>query len=509
MTGVTRQASLSSHALKRIDLRLSLNCREAVSFVLIGIFTYVAIQLLIGILVSRRIASEEDYLLAGRSFGYGLATFSFFATWFGAETCIGAAGRIYEHGLSGASADPFGYGACLLLMGLIFAAPLWRRRLTTLADLFRQRYSQGVERFAVLLMVPTSVLWAAAQVRAFGQVIEASSEMDVKIAITIAAGVAMAYTAAGGMRADVLTDVVQGVMIIVGLAVLVFTIGFTTDALSSGWSTLKPSRLNPFDAQGGSWLQTLEAWAIPICGSVVAQELVARALSAKSAQVARGAALMGGGLYIIVGMVPAILGLLGASLLPELAEPEQFLPALAQKHLGGLLYVLFAGALVSAILSTVDSTLLAASSLAAHNLVIPLKRNIDERGKVRLSRWGVIFFGVVAWLLALQAESIFSLVESASSFGSAGILALVVFGLFTRVGSLWSAYASLALGTVLWIIGSLAEWKIVYLFALAAAFGGYLVVSFFESRPRGHDRRNSKESVSEFTSNTGAISNQH
>src|SRR5687767_2025775 len=149
-------------------------------------------------LVSRRIASEEDYLLAGRSFGYGLATFSFFATWFGAETCIGAAGRIYENGLAGASSDPFGYGACLLLMGFVFAAPLWRRRLTTIADLFRQRYSVGVERFTVFLMVPTSVLWAAAQVRAFGQVIDASSGMDARVAITIAAGVAIVYTAAGG-----------------------------------------------------------------------------------------------------------------------------------------------------------------------------------------------------------------------------------------------------------------------------------------------------------------------
>jgi Na+/proline symporter len=368
-------------------------------------------------------------------------------------------------------------------MGFIFAAPLWRRRLTTLADLFRQRYSQGVERFAVILMVPTSVLWAAAQIRAFGQVIDASSDMNVGIAITIAAGVAMAYTAAGGMRADVLTDVVQGVMIILGLGVLILTIAMTTDALSAGWATLQPSRLKLFDRSEQSWLHTLEAWAIPICGSVVAQELVARALSARSPRVARGAALSGGLLYIMVGMIPAVLGLLGASLLPGLDDPEEFLPALAQKHLSGVLYVLFAGALVSAILSTVDSTLLAASSLAAHNLVIPLRPNINERGKVRLSRLGVIFFGLVAWLLALQAESIFSLVESASSFGSTGILALVVFGLFTRLGSVRSAYVALTLGTLVWVAGTIAEWKLAYLPALAAAFGGYILASFFENPP--------------------------
>ena len=112
---------------------------SSVNWVLFGVFAYVVVQFLIGVAVSSRIKNESDYLLAGRSFGYGLATFSIFATWFGAETCIGAAGRFYKDGLSGGSADPFGYSACLLFMGLVFALPLYRRKLTTVADLFRER----------------------------------------------------------------------------------------------------------------------------------------------------------------------------------------------------------------------------------------------------------------------------------------------------------------------------------------------------------------------------------
>ena len=141
--------------------------------VLLGIGVYLLVQFAIGIAVSRHIASESDYLLAGRRLGVGLAGFSIFATWFGAETVVGAAGVIYSDGLSGGSADPFGYGLCLLVLGALIAAPLWRRQYTTFGDLFRERYSTGVERLAVLLMVPTSVLWAAAQIRAFGQVVSA------------------------------------------------------------------------------------------------------------------------------------------------------------------------------------------------------------------------------------------------------------------------------------------------------------------------------------------------
>ena len=193
--------------------------------VLIGIGAYLIVQFAVGMLVSRRIASETDYLLAGRRLGLGLATFSIFATWFGAETIVGAAGSLYSDGLSGGSADPFGYGLCLIVLGLVVAAPLWRRQYTTFGDLFRERYSPGVERLAVLLMVPTSVLWAAAQIRAFGQVVSASSDLDVTIAISAAAGFVIIYTVAGGLLADVVTDFVQSIAIVIGLAILLVAVG--------------------------------------------------------------------------------------------------------------------------------------------------------------------------------------------------------------------------------------------------------------------------------------------
>ena len=87
-------------------------------------------QFALGLAVSRHIASESDYLLAGRRLGLGLAAFSIFATWFGAETIVGAAGSIYSDGLSGGSADPFGYGLCLVVLGVVIAAPLWRQAST-------------------------------------------------------------------------------------------------------------------------------------------------------------------------------------------------------------------------------------------------------------------------------------------------------------------------------------------------------------------------------------------
>jgi Na+/proline symporter len=188
---------------------------------LVAMLAYLALQLGIGVWISKRIHTESDYLLAGRSLGYTLATFSIFATWFGSETVMGSAGNAYRDGVSLANAEPFGYGLCLILMGLVFAGPLWRRRLTTLADLFRQRYSVKVERLAAVILIPSSILWAAAQIRGFGYVLStATQSISIEVAIACAAGFTMLYTVFGGLLADAVTDVIQGAMLAVGLMVV-------------------------------------------------------------------------------------------------------------------------------------------------------------------------------------------------------------------------------------------------------------------------------------------------
>jgi Na+/proline symporter len=439
---------------------------------LIGILAYVALQVAIGMAVSRRVRTEEDYLLAGRRLGPVLATASIFATWFGAETCMGGAGAAYERGrFSLAQPEPFAYGACLLVMGLLFARALWNARVTTLADLFRRRFSPGVERLAALLMVPTSILWAAAQVRAFGQVIAASSTMSTDVAIVLATGAVLVYTVSGGLLADAVTDVVQGVAVIFGLVLLaavVFVDPAPVDVALPASAITTTSGIS-----GTGWLTVMEDWAVPIMGSVFAQELVARVCAARSPRVARGGALVGGASYVAVGSLALALGAAGARLVPGLDHPEQVLSALAQQHMHGFLYVLFAGALVSAILSTADSTLLVAGSLTSHNLILPVRPGLSEAAKVRFARMGVVFFGLAACALALRADSVSGLVEQASSLGSSGIFVVALMSLTTRWGGKRSAYAALALGMCVYLLGILANWRAPYLASLLAAFAGY------------------------------------
>ena len=346
------------------------------------------------------------------------------------------------------------------MLGCVVAAPLWRRKYTTFGDLFRERYSQGVERLAVLLMVPTSVLWAAAQIRAFGQVVSASSDLEVSVAITAAATFVVIYTVVGGLLADVVTDFVQSIAIVVGLVLLLVLVGNANGGIGALVSQIDVGRLQLFSTANATPLELVEAWAVPVCGSLLAVELLSRILGCKSAATARNATLIGAALYLTVGVVPVTLGLLGPTLAPGLAEPEQLVALLAQQHLSTLLYVLFAGALISAILSTVDSCLLAAASLVSHNLVVPLKPNLSERQRVRTARIGVAVFGVLAYVIALYAGGIYELVATASAFGSAGIFVVGLFGLFSRTGGAPSAYAALVAGVVVWAAGEYwLEWS--------------------------------------------------
>lgn len=230
-------------------------------------------------------------------------------------------------------------------------------------------------------------------------------------------------------------------------------------------------------------MERIETWAVPICGSVAAQELISRVLACRSPLVARRSAIGGGGLYLLVGLLPVGLGLVGMQLLPGLADAEQFLPELARQHLPPILYVVFAGALVSAILSTVDSTLLAGAGVLAHNLVIPAIRGLTDRGKVLANRIGVMVCGAAALLLALSSDSIHSLIEASSAIGGGGIFVLFVAAQFGGMGGRLTAYATLGAAALTWAVmhwGFSSGWP--YTASLVVATIVFLGVAGFEKQ---------------------------
>ena len=278
------------------------------------------------------------------------------------------------------------------------------------------------------------------------------------------------------MLADAVTDLVQGVFLVVGLVVLLVAVvshlggidAATTAAIASG-------RIRLTSTGEVSVLAALESWAIPICGSVVATELVSRVIATRSPQVAQRSTIAAGGLYVAVGLIPVVIGLVGSGLVPDMEDAEHLVPAAARQLLPTLAYATFAGGLISAILSTVNTTLLVPAGLLSHNLIVPLLGGAPERTKVRIARIGVFAFGILAYVLALHARGVFALVEQASAFGSAGALVTIVFGLFTRLGGARTAGATLATGVAVYVTALLAGLDYPFLASLAASLTTYVV----------------------------------
>lgn len=440
------------------------------------ILIYLVIQFAITIYISKSIKSEGDFFLAGRNVPTWALSFSIFATWFGAETCIGSSASVFSEGLSGSKAEPLGYTICLLLVAFFVAPKVWNEKYLTLGDFYKDKIGSSTEKLAIWILLPSSLIWSAAQIRAFGQVISLTSDVEVGTAVLIATFFVIAYTFIGGLMGDIVTDVIQGIILSLSLLGLLVLILLNFDSLDAAIAHIPKERLDIIGDEG-DWLERLDTWMIPIFGSLITQELIARILAAKNKQVAVKSSLSGSVLYFIFGSIPVIIGLLMWNQNFELTDPEQFLPTVAKTYMGPFFYLIFIGALISAILSTVDSILLALSALISHNLIVPALNLRSANAKLVSARVVVVMIGIMSALIALYAESVYSMVELASSFGTTGILVVTVGAMYLKTPSTLASNLSLVVGLVLSIVFELfLPIKAAFLVNLLCVIAFYLVI---------------------------------
>ena len=129
---------------------------------------YLLITIAIGLWASRRVKNSADFAIAGRHLPLAMIVTTTFATWFGSETVLGIPAKFVQSGLGGVVEDPFGAGTCLILVGLLFAAKLYRMTLLTIADYYRERYGRQVEVVCSIIIMVSYLGWVSAQVTALG-----------------------------------------------------------------------------------------------------------------------------------------------------------------------------------------------------------------------------------------------------------------------------------------------------------------------------------------------------
>lgn len=397
------------------------------------ILVYVAIQIGVGLYIARGVKTEKDYFLAGQKFGLLPVAVSIFATWFGAETIMGSSGAIAADGLAGGRAEPFGYAICLFAMAWLVAGAFRARGYANLADFFRDRFDHKSELATALITIAVSIVWAAAQLLALAALLGETMQFVPKPVTLIAATlVVIVYTSLAGIEGDIWTDCIQAVVLVTGLVLMLFAVAAAFGGFGPMLASIQPQQLKLL-GEGESWIGQFDTWAIPILGSLVTQEVIARFMSTRSPQVARDATLMAGGFYLLLGFVPLLIALAGPHLLATVDE-STFLTDIAGMTLSPVLYVLFAGALMSAVMSTTNSNVLSVSSLMSLNVLSRLHSSASDALRVRIARWTTVGAGAAAFLIAATGQSIVDLIQLTSTFGQAGILVAVMFGLWSGYG---------------------------------------------------------------------------
>jgi len=385
----------------------------------------------------RGVRSVEDYALAGRRLPLALAAPTLLATWFGAGTLLAAADEVHRRGITAATLDPIGAGLCLVLAGIFFAKPLVNLRLTTLPDLFRLRMGRSVERVGGMLMVPTYLGWVAAQYVALGHLLALVFGVPSWAGTLGVAVVGTGYTWLGGMWAVTLTDAAQIVLVVLGLVLMSLS---ALDVAPDLFSRLPAEhlRLIPADAFL-PWLGVLLAGSL---GNLPSQDLMQRVFASRSARVAQSACVIAGVAYLVLGMLPVYLGLVGTTL--DL-ESEAVLPQMSERLLSGPMQAVFLLTVLSAVLSTIDSALLAPATVLSENVLSP----ISTWSPLTRNRSCVAIVSLVSLALAFSGETAYGLLEATYELTMVALLAPLCFGVKRRVEPGW-ALAGMIAPSLLW-----------------------------------------------------------
>jgi len=436
--------------------------------VLLGL--YVVAMFAIALVAKSRIHSAEDYLVAGRRLPLSLAWATLFATWFGAGTLLTATDEVRAEGLRAAALEPIGAGLCLVVAGLFFARRLWELKILTLPDFYGRRFGVRAEIVASLIMVPGYFGWIAAQFVALAGLLDLYWGIPPGAGILLVATVGTGYTLIGGMWSVTLTDAAQLVFLLLGLVVLgasAFSELGDGAGIVAGLERLfeatPPERavLIPTGsaAELVGWLSLL---AIGMLGNIPGQDLSQRIFASKSARVAVQACLLAGVLYVLFGMVPVLSGL-AADLIGGAGQDQASLAVLASLLLSPWMGALFVLALTSAVLSTIDSAILAPGSVLANNI---FRRLWPETSPLALSRAAVALVAGASLLVAYLGENAYSLLETAYAIGLVGLFVPLTLGLLSRRGHARAAFASMATGTAVWLLHLVLGWE---------SFGGPLL----------------------------------
>lgn len=362
-----------------------------------------------------------DFLLAGRKLPLWIAVLTMAATWIGGGFINGTAESAAESGLLWVQA-PWGYACSLIIGGLFFARKMRRYRFRTMLDPLEQRFGDKNTGLFFIPAVLGEIFWIAAILTALGTTFSIILELSTEVSIIVSAFLAMIYTSLGGLKSVAYTDVIQLAMLSLGLFLILPMALSHVGGMDELWQNYEAQKgyaayLFPNKAEMGNYFWNWWDFALLlILGGIPWQVYFQRVLAAKNEKTAMWLSISAGFICILIATPAAMIGMVGGitdwgSL--GLSGPEtaaHTLPYVFQHLSTQWMALIGLASLASAVMSSIDSSILSASSLAAWNVYRPLfNPEVKDQELQKLIKRLIYIVGISATLLSLQVESVYAL----------------------------------------------------------------------------------------------------
>lgn len=440
---------------------------------------YLAAIVLVCIRVTRRSPDTDELFLAGRSLGIGVVGLSLFASNISSTTLIGLPGAAWQSGISVANYE--WWAALVLVFTAVFVLPvLIGSRITTIPELLERRYDSrlrkylsGVSVFLSIVLDTAGSLFAGALV--LMMFIPGLTLGPTCAGIAVFAGL---YTAAGGLRAVALTDVLQALVLLVGslwLTMLVFgEFDYSWDAVVAALPAEKLSLIRPWDDPVLPWTGTLIG--LPILGFyywTMNQYVSQRLLGARDIRTAGWGSILAAGLKLLPLFLMVLPGVMAAALFTDLDRADTVFPRLIAEYAPiGVAGMIIAG-LLAAIMSSVDSALNSASTLITLDFVAPRRPNLDAKVLARLGRIITLTLVAVAAVWAPMIDrfaGLFAYLQQGFAYVTPPLVAVFLLGVFNRKLGATAAFRACLTGhaiSVAWFVSTQMGWIAVHFTVVA------------------------------------------
>lgn len=412
----------------------------------------------------------SEYYIGSRSMSGFVLAMTTAATYLGASSFIGGPGAAYKYGLGWVLLAMIQVPAVLLALGVLgkkFALLARQYKAVTINDLLLSRYqNKFVVWISSLALLLSFFAMMTVQFIGAGRLLETTLGLDYRMAVVIFACTVGIYTFIGGFRAVVMTDTIQGLVMIIGTAFLFGGVLYAAGGVENAMNTIQginPQLLEPYgiDERPLDFTFMTSFWVLVCFGLIGLPQLAVRSMAYKDSKSLHRALVIGTLAVSVLVLGMHLTGVIGRAVIPDLKIPDQVIPTLMVQVLPPLVAGIFLAAPMAAIMSSIDSLLIQSSSTLIKDLYLAFKPNaVNNENKLKwFSTITTLTFTLLLVFAALNPPEMLIWLNLLSLGGlEATFLWVIVFGLYWEKANASGAICSMICGLVSYVI--IATFKI-------------------------------------------------